>query len=129
MHDQAHRVGNIHGGFLMISSVKKTVGDKAETFRMTTRAMMAIEDSSGLGIVDVMQGFEDGFRITDLALILSECGDDGAGIDMDRATAIVDHLGVTQAAELLGEIATAAFPEADKKGHPTKNVKRAPRSK
>ncbi len=111
----------------MISGITKTVEGEAETFRMTTRAMMAIENDSGKGIVDMMQGLESGFRITDLVLILSECGDDGAGIGLSRAAEIVDEIGVTQAGELLGEIAEAAFPEA--KGGSAKNGKRAARSK
>jgi hypothetical protein len=88
---------------------------------------MTIEQESGKGIVDMMQGLESGFRITDLVLILSACGDDGAGMGEDRASAIVDEIGVTQAGELLGEIAEAAFPEA--KGGSAKNGKRAARSK
>lgn len=111
----------------MISGIKKSFGDDAETFRLTTRAMMAIEQESGKGIVEMMQGLERGFRITDLVLILSESGSDGAGVPAGRASEIVDEIGVTQAGELLGDIAEAAFPEA--KGGATKNGKRAARSK
>lgn len=111
----------------MISGIQKSVGEGSETFRMTTRAMMAIEQQSGKGIVDMMQGLESGFRITDLVLVLAECGDDGAGIGTGRASEIVDEIGVTQAGELLGEIAEAAFPEA--KGGQVKNAKGAARSK
>jgi len=111
----------------MISGVKKAIGGDTETFRMTTRAMMAIEQGSGKGIVEMMQGLEGGFRITDLVLILSECGGDGAGIGADRASEIVDEIGVSQAGELLGQIAEAAFPEA--KGQTAKNRKGAARSK
>jgi hypothetical protein len=107
----------------MISGVTKQIGDHSETFRMTTRAMMAIEDHFGKGLIEVMHGLESGFRITDLALLISECADNGAGVDMDRAVEIMDEIGVTQAGELLGEVAEAAFPES--KGQSAKNAKRA----
>jgi len=111
----------------MISGVTKQIGGNSETFRMTTRAMMAIEDHFGKGLVDVMQGLETGFRITDLATLISECGNDGAGVGIERATEIMDEIGVTQSGELIGRVAEAAFPEA--KGKPAKNAKGAVRSK
>lgn len=111
----------------MISGVTKQVGDNSETFRMTTRAMMAIEQRFDTGLIEVMQGLETGFRITDLVWIISECAADGAGTDMNRATEIVDEIGASGAAVLLGELAEAAFPEA--KGQAAKNPKRAVRSK
>ncbi|MBC7285785.1 GTA-gp10 family protein [Hoeflea sp.] len=111
----------------MISGITKQIGGKSETFRMTTRAMMAIEDHFGKGLIDVMQGLEKGFRVTDLALLISECANDGAGGEITRATEIMDEIGVTAAGELLGEVAEAAFPDA--KGQQAKNVKRAVRQK
>ncbi|MCA0848339.1 gene transfer agent family protein [Salipiger thiooxidans] len=105
----------------------KQIDGSSVTFRMTTRAMMAIEDHYGKGIVEVMQDLEDGFRIGDLVKIVSECAGNGAGVDMDAASELVDGLGVEGAGELLGEVAEAAFPEA-KKGQ-GKNGKRAARSK
>ncbi|MCA0963279.1 hypothetical protein [Salipiger bermudensis] len=95
---------------------------------MTTRAMMAIEDIYGKGIVDVMRDLEDGFRIGDLVKIVAECADDGKGVDLDAAAELVDGLGVEGAGELLGEVAEAAFPES-KNGGAGKNAKRAARSK
>lgn len=111
----------------MISGVTKQVGNTSETFRMTTRAMMAIEQHFDKGLIEVMQGLETGFRITDLVRLISECAADGAGTDMNRASAIVDEIGVTRAGEVLGEVAEAAFPEA--KGQSEKNAKGAARSK
>ena len=64
----------------MISGVTKQIDGSSETFRMTTRAMMAIEDHYGKGIVEVMQDLEDGFRIGDLVKIVSECAGNGAGV-------------------------------------------------
>lgn len=109
----------------MISGVTKQIGDNSETFRMTTRAMMAIEDHFGKGLIDVMQELESGFRITDLVQLIAECADNGAGVGMDRATELVDEIGVTRAGELIGEVAEAAFPEA--KGQSAKNAKGARR--
>lgn len=111
----------------MIGGVTRQVGDDSVTFRMTTRAMMAIEDHFDKGLLDVMQGMEKGFRVSDLAFIVSQCAADGDGVDMARARIIMDHLGVTSAGDLLGEVAEAAFPEA--KEPTAKKPKRAARSK
>lgn len=111
----------------MISGVTIQVCDDNLTFRMTTRAMMAIEAHFEKGLIEVMQGLEKGFRISDLAFLISECADDGAGVGMDRASDIMDEIGVTSAGELLGRVAEAAFPDA--KGQTAKNVKGASRSK
>ncbi|MBO9437337.1 hypothetical protein J7354_01560 [Sulfitobacter sp. R18_2] len=92
---------------------------------MTTRAMMAIEDRFNKGLIEVLQGLESGFRISDIVALVSECAEDGKGVDVSRASEIVDEIGVTEAGGLLGELAEAAFPEA-KKG---KNAKGAARSK
>jgi hypothetical protein len=105
----------------MISGVTRQIAGKSETFRMTTRAMMAIEDRFDKGLIEVLQGLETGFRISDIVTLVSECADDGAGVDVGRASQLVDEIGVTEAGNLLGEVAEGAFPEA-KKG---KNSKRA----
>ncbi|WP_348541759.1 GTA-gp10 family protein [Sulfitobacter sp. R18_2] len=109
----------------MISGVTRQIGGRSETFRMTTRAMMAIEDRFNKGLIEVLQGLESGFRISDIVALVSECAEDGKGVDVSRASEIVDEIGVTEAGGLLGELAEAAFPEA-KKG---KNAKGAARSK
>ncbi|WP_158963909.1 hypothetical protein [Chachezhania sediminis] len=111
----------------MISGVTRDIGGTSETFRMASRAMMALEDHYGKGIAEVLSGLKEGFRIGDLIRIVSECACDGAGVDMDAAGEIVDALGIDGAGELMGEVAEAAFPEP-KKGA-AKNSKRAARSK
>lgn len=108
----------------MISGVTREIAGKSETFRMSTRAMMAIEDRFDKGLVAILQGIEGGRIVTDVVRIISECACDGAGIDMDRATEIVDAMGFARAVELLGEVSDVAFPEAQ-----GKNVKRAAKSK
>lgn len=110
----------------MISGVTVQVGDQSRALRMTTRAMMAIEQHFDKGLIEVMQGMETGFKVTDLVKIISECADDGAGVSVDEAAGMLDEIGVTKAGELLGDVAEAAFPDA--KGA-AKNGKGAARSK
>jgi len=114
----------------MIGGVTKQLDGGSETFRMSTRAMMAIEDQLGAGISEVLDGFEKGFTIGKLALILAECANDGAGRDTAFAQHAIDALGLEGAGDLLGQIAEAAFPEAKGKSEKaTKNGKGASRSK
>lgn len=110
----------------MISGVPVEVGGEKQTFRMTTRAMMAIEKHFDKGLIEVMQGMETGFKVTDLVMIISECANDGAGTSTEDAAEMLDEIGVTRAGELLGDVAESAFPEA--KGN-AKNGKGAARSK
>ncbi|MBN9674644.1 GTA-gp10 family protein [Salipiger bermudensis] len=112
----------------MISGVTKEIGGASETFRLTSRAMMAIEDTMGAGIVEVMQGLEKGFRVGTVVRLLAECASDGAGRDLGWAQGAVDEIGLEAAGELMGEIAEAAFPQATK-GSAGKNAKGAARSK
>lgn len=101
----------------MIGGVTRDVDGKSETFRLTTRAMEAIEDQEGedgAGIVDVLQKMETGFRVSTLTLLLAEAADDGRGRDRDWARAFIDKVGVAAASDLIAQIAQAAFPEAAK---------------
>lgn len=111
----------------MISGVTVQVEGEAETLRMTTRAMIAIEQHFDKGLVEVLDGMKDGLKIGDLAFLISQCADDGAGVDMDRAGGIIDAISVPEAAEVLSKVAEAAF--ANSKGAPAKNAKRVARSK
>ena len=108
----------------MISGVTKQIGGSSETFRMTSRAMMALESHFETGIVEVLQGLKNGYRIGNVAVIIAECSDNGKGQDTAFAQSVIDEIGLTAAGNLIGEIAEAAFPEASEK-----NVKRAGRSK
>ncbi len=96
----------------MISGVTREIDGEAHTFRMSSRAMMAIEDRCGVGIVEVLEGFDTGFRVTDVVRIFAECDNDGAGVPTDKAQALVDRMGLTEAVEVVGKISEAAFPEA-----------------
>ena len=113
----------------MIGGVNKSIDGGSETFCMSTRAMMAIEDQFETGISNVLEGFEKGFTIRKLAVLLAECANDGGGRDVAFAQGAIDSLGLEGAGKLLGEIAEAAFPEAKGNGAPAKNLKRAARSK
>jgi len=98
----------------MISGVTQDVHGEPETFRLTTRAMMAAEDRLGVGIIEVMQGLESGFRIGTLAVLLAECANDGAGRPLDWAQSAIDGMGIEAAGDLIGRIAEAAFPSDGK---------------
>lgn len=101
----------------MISSVTQDVGGEAEAFRLTTRAMMAVEDRLGAGILEVMQGLEGGFRVTTLAVLLAECANDGGGRSLDWAQSAIDSIGMEAAGDLVGRMVEAAFPQAGKSGN------------
>jgi len=96
----------------MIGSVTHDVGGASETFRLTTGAMRRVEDHTGEGIVTTLAGMETGFRVAVLSRILAESADSGAGRDMAWADDLIDDIGMGAAADLVGRIAEAAFPEA-----------------
>ena len=108
----------------MISGVTKEIGGESETFRLTTRAMMAIEDRLGAGIVKVIEALQADYRVSTVASMLAACANDGKGRDLEWAQGAIDQIGLEAAGGLVGQIAEAAFPEAS-----GKNVKRAARTK
>jgi len=104
----------------MIGGVSKDIGGKAQPFRLSSRAMMALEDHLGKGVVKIVQDFQEEAESGDLRMgllvrIIGECMNDGAGADQSDAQGIFDALGVGGAAELIGECITKAFPEAEEK--------------
>lgn len=108
----------------MIGGVTKEIGGTSEAFRLTTRAMMALEETLGSGIVEILQGMDSGFRLGVLVRLIAECANNGKGQDLAWAQGVVDEVGMKAAGLLVAEIAEAAFPEASEK-----NVKRAAQSK
>lgn len=96
----------------MIGGVTKEVAGASYTLRLTTRAMMAVEDKTGKGIVETVQELSDGFRVSTVAVLLCECMNDGNGATMDDAQLFMDAAGITGAGEILGEVVEAAFPDA-----------------
>jgi hypothetical protein len=110
----------------MISSITKEIGGKPETFRLKTRAKRAIEGRLGKGIVALAQSLGSDFSINTLTVMLAESMNNGDGADDAKAEALIDEIGDEEAANLLGQIFEAAFPEA---GASEKNVKGAARSK
>lgn len=109
----------------MISGVTREIGGQSHTFRMKNRAKRAIEHRLGGGIVGILQGMSGDFSIGAMTVILAESMNDGAGAPIEQADDILDQIGEEQAAELLGEIVEAAFPEASN----SKNAKGAGGSK
>lgn len=108
----------------MISGVTVEVGEGQETFRLTTRAMMAVEDQLGRGLIDVVQSLEHDFRVGTVVRLIAESGNDGAGIDLVRAQEIMDALGLQRAGDVMTDVVEKAFPEAS-----AKNPKRAAQRK
>jgi len=108
----------------MLSGVTVQVGETEETFRLTTRAMMAAEECLGKGIMAIVQEMNDDPRVGTIVRLLAEAANDGAGVDLSRAQEMADTLGVVGASEILGQVVEKAFPEAA-----GKNPKRAGRSK
>jgi len=108
----------------MIAGVNIEVDGRAYSLRMTTRAMMSIEDHFDKSIPDVLSDMEENPCIGTIVVILRECMANGDGVEMKVAQDFVDAIGFSRAGELLSDTASAAFPEASEK-----NVKRAGRKK
>jgi len=111
----------------MISGVTREIAGASHTFRLKTRAKRAIEGRLDSGFMALMGGLEKDFSINALTVIIAESMNDGAGASDDAAEDVIDELGDEAAAELLGEVVEAAFPEV--KEGAAKNPKRASRSK
>lgn len=116
----------------MISGVTKSINGESQTFRLTSRAMMALEDQFDKGVLEIIDGFQTDakagkVRMTTLITLVAECGDDGAGITIEDAQGVFDALGTGGTADLLGSCIEKAFPEA--KEPTTKNPRRAPQRK
>lgn len=109
----------------MISGVTREIAGQSHTFRMKNRAKRAIEQRLGDGIVGILQDMGGNFSISVLTVILAESMNDGAGAPIEQADDIVDQIGEEKAAELLGEVVEAAFPEASQ----SKNQPRADQKK
>lgn len=102
----------------MIAGVNKDIGGRSYAFRMSSRSMMALESLFDKSIVKIVETFqtdaENGdIRMGFLVRIVQECMNDGAGADEPEAQQVFDALGVSGAAELLGDVMTKAFPEAE----------------
>lgn len=121
----------------MISGVTQEIDGRAETFRLTTRAMMALEDWANaardpalnpVSIADILDGMEASPRVGTMVRIVRECADDGAGRDLAWAQDAVDRIGMGATGQLVARVVEAAFPEAKADRAPGKS-KRATRRK
>lgn len=117
----------------MISSVDVKVAGEPQKLRLTTRAMVALEERFDQSLQEVFAGLEGNPRITVLVQILAEIMADGAGASGAEAVALVDEIGLEAAGEAIGAAAEKAFPEAPEApagaGSTTKNRPRAGRKK
>ncbi len=111
----------------MISGLTIEVGGRSQTLRMTSRAMMALEDQFDRPIVGIVQGLQTDPRIGTVVRVIAQCGDDGDGMEVSRAQEIVDQIGFEAACDTLSGLIEKAFPEAnaDQKEAPAKNRKGA----
>lgn len=96
----------------MLNNVKREVGGSTYVLRLNTRAMMAVEATFDKSIIEVLETLEGSPRVGIIVGLIRECMKDGQGVDLSVAQSFVDAIGFAGAAELLGEVATAAFPEA-----------------
>ena len=113
----------------MISGLTIEVGGRSERLRMTTRAMMALEDQYDQPIVAIVQGLQDDPRIGTVVRVIAQCGNDGDGMEVSQAQEIVDQIGFEVATTTLGNLVEKAFPEAVEKEAPAKNRKGAGQTK
>lgn len=102
----------------MISTVSKVIDGDRHAFKMSARAMRALETSFGLDIFAIMDQVQGGFPISKMVEMIAECAGDGKGGEIEVADAVVDALGLPATAKLLGEIVGAAFPAADGEAAP-----------
>ena len=114
----------------MISSVELKAGAGGQRLRLTTRAMMALEDRFDQALQEIFSGLEGNPRVSVLVRILAEMMDDGAGASDADAAALIDEIGLEAAGDAIGEAAEKAFPEAKAEpGSAAKNRPRAGRKK
>lgn len=101
----------------MIGGITVDCGGAAYQLRLTTRAMMAIEERFDKTIIEIGSQMETGFGVTQMVSMLAECMDGGKGAATEEAQDLIDALGFTVAVEKFGKVFEAAFPEAKKKGN------------
>lgn len=100
----------------MISAIGLDYDGKRETLRMTTRAMMAIEDHFDAGVLEVFESIEENFRMGTIVRLLSECANDGAGAPLAHAQMITDVVGIEVVAERVTRAVEVAFPDTGGEG-------------
>lgn len=110
----------------MISSVSRDLGGKSFVFKLSTRAMSALEDRFDSSLDALVAGMESDPRIKTIAVFLAESMNDGAGATFNDACELVDQMGLEAAGELVGAIAEAAFEQsADQAGGKKKKAGQA----
>ena len=96
----------------MISSISRDIGGKSYVFKLSTRAMSALEDRFDSSLQLRLVSLEDDPRIKVIAMIIQESMNDGAGSDFTSACDLVDQIGLERAGDLVSAIAEAAFEQS-----------------
>lgn len=99
----------------MISGVHVEAGGKTIVLRLTTRAMIALEDEFDKPVDQIFSSLGESPRISTLARILAAMMNDGSGASVDDAAEMIDLLGFEKTGEVLERAAKKAFPDADPK--------------
>ena len=99
----------------MISGVHVEVGGKTEILRLTTRAMISLEDQFDMPVDQIFSSLTVDPRISTLAKILAATMNDGKGGDLNAASDMIDGLGFDRIGKVLEETAQKAFPDSDSK--------------
>lgn len=102
----------------MISGVPVEVNGKIVVLRLTTRALIALEDAFDKSVDQIFSSLTESPRVSTLAKILAAAMNDGAGASLDDAAAMIDVLGFEKTGEVLEQAAKKAFPDADAKNQP-----------
>lgn len=97
----------------MISTVYFEAGGQRLPMKLSSRAMVRIEQSLGQGILKVFDHLQgESFSMGSLAQILAALMNDGKGADIEEALDLIDEVGMIAASEAIAPVIEAAFPPA-----------------
>lgn len=96
----------------MISSVPVKVGKKSHKLKVSIRAQVRLEKEHGKPIGDVLDQLISGAGgVTLISSAWAACLNDGAGVELEEAMDVLDHIGGANAASpYLSEALQNAFP-------------------
>lgn len=109
----------------MISAVTIQAGGKTQVLRLTTRAMMRLEDAFDLPVDQVFSQLSENPKVGTLVTILATMMADGKGAERDDAADLIDEIGFEVAGKAIEDAATKAFP--DTVGKNSKGARPAPK--
>lgn len=82
--------------------------------RFTANALCRLEEKTGRGVAEIVEGMAKSMRVSDLRVMLWAGID---GITVDQAGEIIDQIGFARAGEIIGEAFNAAFPQDGGEGN------------